>query len=97
MRDREQSVLVTLTGNRSHSQRRRLAEPERLRERIGYLKFWQGVVVVTDISLIGWLLSPSDHAMKQSILAFTSIVVLSFGMLHLHRRIDRRIEQIGTV
>ena len=30
---------------------------ERLKEQIAYLKFWQGVLVVTDISLIGWLVS----------------------------------------
>jgi hypothetical protein len=27
---------------------------DRLKERLAYLKFWLGIVVVTDISLIGW-------------------------------------------
>jgi hypothetical protein len=30
------------------------------KERIAYLKFWLGVLVVTDISLVGWLVSRED-------------------------------------
>jgi len=32
-----------------------VSELDRLKEQVAYLKFWQGIVVVTDISLGGWL------------------------------------------
>ena len=35
---------------------------DRLKEQIAYLKFWQGILVVTDISLIGWLVSNAARA-----------------------------------
>jgi len=74
-----------------------MAELDRLREQIAYLKYWQGIFVVTDISLIGWLLSGSGEVTRQSILAFIAVVMLSFGIWVLHREIERRIRQIGTL
>ena len=53
---------------------------DRLKEEVAYFKFWQGIVVVTDISLLGWLIS-----------------LLTFGAVLLHRRIDRRIGEIGEL
>ncbi len=34
-----------------------MSELDHLKEQVAYLKFWQGIVVVTDISLAGWLIS----------------------------------------
>jgi len=34
-----------------------VSELDRLKEQIAYLKFWQGIMVVTEISLVGWLIS----------------------------------------
>jgi hypothetical protein len=39
-----------------------VSELDHLREEVAYLKFWLGIVVVTDISLAGWLISSSDTA-----------------------------------
>ncbi len=33
-----------------------------VKETIAYLKFWLGVMVISDISLVGWLLSNSGSA-----------------------------------
>ena len=74
-----------------------MAELDRVREEIAYLKYWQGIFVVTDISLIGWLLSGSGEVTRPSILAFVAVVMLSFGIWVLHRQIERRIRQIGTL
>jgi len=30
-----------------------VSELDRLKEQLAYLKFWQGIMVVTDISLVG--------------------------------------------
>jgi hypothetical protein len=68
-----------------------------LRSRL-LLKFWQGVVVVTDISLAGWLISAGDTAHPVTVfLVVLGLVLLSFGIVVLHRQIERRIEQIGVL
>ena len=33
-----------------------MSEVDVLKEKIAYLKLWLGIMVVTDISLVGWLL-----------------------------------------
>ena len=72
---------------------------ERLqKEQVAYLKFWQGIVVVTDISLAGWLISAAESATRLTgLLAVLGVVLLSSGIVVLHRRIERRIEQIGAL
>ena len=75
-----------------------MSELDRLREQIAYLKFWQGIVVVTDISLAGWLISASDTAARLTFaLAVAGVVLLSLGIVILHRQIERRIDQIGRI
>jgi len=39
-----------------------MSELDRIKEQIAYLKYWQGVMVVTDISLVGWLITSADSA-----------------------------------
>ena len=71
---------------------------DRLREELAYFKFWLGIVVVTDIGLVGWLLASVDDADRlRIVLAALGIVLLSFGVVLLHREIDRRMERIGKL
>ncbi len=59
------------------------------------LKFWLGIVVVTDISLAGWLISSSDTAASYTVFfAVLGLILLSAGIVFLHRRIERRIDRI---
>lgn len=75
-----------------------MPELDRLKEQVAYLKFWQGIVVVTDISLTGWLITASDTATRlTAILAVAGVSLLSLGIVVLHRQIERRIEQIGKL
>jgi hypothetical protein len=72
-----------------------MSELDHLREEVAYLKFWLGIVVVTDISLAGWLLSSSDTAAPYTVFfAVTGLILLSAGIVVLHRRIERRISRI---
>ncbi|MGH7847887.1 MAG: hypothetical protein ACREQW_22315 [Candidatus Binatia bacterium] len=75
-----------------------MSELDRLKEQIAYLKFWQGIMVVTEISLVGWLISTAgtSHPALWSFAA-VCVVVLGFGIFVLHRQIERRIEQIGRL
>lgn len=75
-----------------------MPELDRLKEQVAYLKFWQGIVVVTDISLTGWLITASATATRLTvILAVVGVALLSLGIVVLHRQIERRIEQIGKL
>jgi hypothetical protein len=70
-----------------------VAELDRVREQIAYLKFWQGIMVVTDISLVGWLITAADDAtFALYAMALGTVAALSLGIMKLHRRIELRIE-----
>lgn len=72
-----------------------MSELDHLREEVAYLKFWLGIVVVTDISLAGWLISSSDTAAPYTVLfAVVGLIMLSAGIVFLHRRIERRMAKI---
>jgi len=71
---------------------------DRLKEEVSYFKLWQGVAAVTDISLTGWIITAADKAARLIVfLAVLGVVLLSAGMVILHRRIERRIAEIGKV
>jgi small-conductance mechanosensitive channel len=73
-----------------------VSELDRLKEELAYLKFWQGIVVVTDISVAGWLVSASEGASTLTfVLALAGLAGLTIGIVALHRQIERRIERIG--
>jgi len=75
-----------------------VSELDRLKEQLAYLKFWQGIMVVTDISLLGWLVSTADGARALTVvLAIIGVVALTFGIVVLHRQIERRIDEIGRL
>ena len=75
-----------------------MSELDRLKEQVAYLKFWQGIMVVTDISLVGWLVSTADGARPLTVaLAIVGVILLTFGIVMLHRQIERRIDHIGRL
>jgi len=75
-----------------------VSELDRLKEQVAYLKFWQGIMVVNDISLVGWLVSTADGARPLTVaLAIVGVVLLTLGIVMLHRQIERRIDHIGRL
>jgi hypothetical protein len=55
-----------------------VSELDRLKEQVAYFKYWQGVMLVTDISVIGWLISSSDDASRSTVvLAFIGVTLLT--------------------
>jgi hypothetical protein len=69
-----------------------VSELDRLKEQLAYLKYWQGIMVVTDISLVGWLVST---AASLRLYAIVGVVFLTIGIVVLHRQIERCIDRIG--
>ncbi len=75
-----------------------MSELDRLKEQLVYLRFWLGIMVVTEISLVGWLASTADTATPRLLFfAIVGIVLLGVGVFLLHRQIERRIEHIGRL
>ena len=74
-----------------------MTELDRVREQIAYLKLWQGIMIVTDISLIGWLITAEDTEVKIFALAFGAAIALTCGFYAIHRLIDRRIDELGRL
>ena len=72
-----------------------MSELDHLREEVAYLKFWLGIVVVTHISLAGWLVASFDTAAGYAlILAVGGLILFSAGIVILNRRIEHRIARI---
>ena len=71
---------------------------DRLKEEVAYFKFWQGIVAITDISLLGWLMSAVDAVDRlRAFLAVLGVILLTFLAVVLHRQVDRRIKDIGEL
>jgi hypothetical protein len=72
-----------------------MSELDVAREKIAYLKVWLGILVVTDISTFGWLISNVGTATALLLwAAVIAVVALTCGIFVLHRRIDRHIESL---
>ena len=69
-----------------------MSELDTMKEKIAYLKLWLGILVVTNISLIGWLVSNYEKAKSLLLISdIIAIVMISIGILMLHKRIEREI------
>jgi apolipoprotein N-acyltransferase len=65
------------------------------KEEIAYLKVWLGILVITDISTFGWLISNLGQAAALLLwAAVLAVIGLSLGILLLHRLIKSRIRSL---
>jgi len=72
-----------------------MSELDIVKERIAYLKLWLGIIVVSDISLVGWFIGNYGQASTNLLVAdLLAIAVVSAGIVELHRRIERQIERL---
>ncbi len=72
-----------------------MSKSDKAKEQIAYLKFWLGVMVVTDISLVGWLVSSADSAPAHKVVgAIVAVVVITVAGFVVHRRVERPIDAL---
>ena len=72
-----------------------MSELDVAKEQIAYLKVWLGILVVTVISLLGWLASNLSRA--EPVLLWAGVlaaVITTGGVFVIHRRIEQRIESL---
>lgn len=75
-----------------------MSELDRLKEQLVYLRFWLGIMVVTEITLVGWLIStPTSANPTLWFIGAFGAVVLGVGIFLVHRQIERRIDRIGKL
>jgi hypothetical protein len=66
-----------------------------LKEKIAYLKVWLGVLLVTDISLLGWLAAHAHEPINVLLLSgFLAMMVVSACVLALHKRIAQALKKL---
>jgi hypothetical protein len=66
-----------------------------LKERSVYLRLLMGIVIVAEVSLVGWVASAAETATPRLFaLGVVGIIVLGLGAFLLHRQIERLIAAI---
>lgn len=72
-----------------------MSDLDGLKEEIAYLKLWLGIMIVTGISLISWLLGNfrSAHWVLVSG-GFLGLLSIGFGCFALHQRIESKIDDV---
>ncbi len=72
-----------------------MSKVDKVKEQIAYLKFWLGVMVVTDISLVGWVVSSAGSAPAHQVFGtLVAVVVITAAGFAVHRRIERLIDAL---
>ncbi|MEW6690033.1 MAG: hypothetical protein AB1452_13185 [Pseudomonadota bacterium] len=75
-----------------------MPELDRLKEQLTYLRFWLGIMVVTEITLVGWLIStPTSTDSTLWFIGAFGAVVLGAAIYLVHRQVERRIDQMGKL
>lgn len=72
-----------------------MSELDIAKETIAYLKFWLGVLVVSDISLVGWLLSNAGIASElKTYGTVIGIGIITVSAFIMHKRIEYMISSL---
>jgi hypothetical protein len=75
-----------------------VSELDRVKEQLVYLRFWLGILVATGITLVGWLIStPMNANLPLWLTAASAAPLIAVGIVFIHRRIERRIDQVGKL
>jgi len=71
-----------------------LAKIDEVKEEINYLKFWLGLIVVTNIGLIGWLVNNYYQNFYKSIAAMVSVFILTITISLMNKKIKSKIKEL---
>lgn len=75
-----------------------MSELDVAKEKIAYLKLWLGIMVVTEISLIGWFIGNFGQASAGLLITdLIAIAAVSAGIVVLHYRIEGEIEALRNL
>ena len=70
-----------------------MAHIDEIKEQINYIKIWLGIIVITNISLISWLISNYETATNIKVIsALVAIIVLTISIIKIDRSIKIKIK-----
>jgi len=68
---------------------------DEIKEELNYLKLWLGIIVVTNISLISWLIGNYEKSVNFKILAdIFAIITLTFTVIFINKKIKQKIKSL---
>ena len=72
-----------------------MAEIDEIKEELNYLKVWLGIIVVTTIGLVGWLLNHFDTVTDIKVLGgIVGVVLFTIVIIVIDKRIKRKIKRL---
>lgn len=72
-----------------------MAKIDEIKEEINYLKVWLGIVVVTAIGLIGWLVNNYETSNLLKVFSdIVAIIVLTVTILIIDSKIKKKIKKL---
>ncbi|PHS41016.1 MAG: hypothetical protein COB07_03210 [Sulfurovum sp.] len=68
---------------------------DEIKEELNYLKVWLGIIVLTSIGLIGWLLNHYEISSNLKIVsAMVAIVILTIAIIIIDKNIKKKIKSL---
>jgi len=72
-----------------------MAKIDEIKEELNYLKVWLGIVVITTISLISWLINNYENSSEVKIFSdLIAIIVLTITILIIDKNIKKKIKSL---
>ncbi len=68
---------------------------DEIKEELNYLKVWLGIIVLTSIGLIGWLLNHYEISSSFKIVsAVVAIIILTIAIIIIDKNIKKKIKSL---
>jgi len=75
-----------------------MAKIDEVKEELNYLKVWLGIIVITTIGLISWLINNYEISSKIKIITdIIAIIVLTITILFIDKNIKKKIKVLGDL
>jgi len=72
-----------------------MAEIDEIKEELNYLKVWLGIIVITTIGLVGWLINNYEIASKLKVITdILAIIILTISIIIIDRNIKNKIKSL---
>ena len=72
-----------------------MAKIDEIREELNYLKVWLGIIVITTIGLISWLINNYEISSMIKILSdILAIIILTISVIIIDKRIKAKIKSL---
>ncbi len=72
-----------------------MAKIDEIKEELNYLKVWLGIIVVTTIGLLGWLINNYETSSTIKIVSdIVAIIVLTVSIMFIDKNIKKKIKSL---